>query len=444
MPADRGRADWVSVEDARVAVLRGIRPIGSEMREVDDCLGAVLTDPVVSTIDLPPWDNSAMDGFAVRSADIADASETKPVRLRVVDDVPAGAFPKVELRGGDATRVMTGAPVPAGADSVVRVEHTDGGHSIGGAGATVLIHSAEDADRNIRRKGEDLREGSEIIAAGCVLRPADLGIAAATGHARLRVRRRPVVAILATGDELVPIGDFDRVRAGKGIVSSNTHTLTAQLRESGFGVRDLGIARDTPASIRGALESARGCDALITSAGVSVGEHDHVRSVIRSLGITGNFWRVRMRPGSPFAFGLLQDLDGIPWFGLPGNPVSSMVTFEILVRPALLALAGHSTIHQPVRLARLADSFHAAPGLTHFLRVRMEEEPGAAPIARLTGSQGSGILSSMVAADALLAVPGDGSDARGGTYPAILLGGRPLTRHPGFGPSGAAPAERVT
>jgi molybdopterin molybdotransferase len=432
MRAETRGADWVSVAEARRAVLTAVSPLPAEHRSLPRALGYVLAKPVVAAVEIPRWDNSAMDGFAVRSLDIAGAAAGSPVRLRVVDDIPAGAFPAHALRPGEAARVMTGAAVPVGADSVVRVEHTDGGRGIGSDSAEVAILSDQDGGRNIRHAGEDVRAGTEILTAGHLLGPADLGVAASVGCEGLSVVRRPVVGVLATGDELVDLGSFQEVREGRRIVSSNSYTLAAQLREAGLEVRDLGIARDTPASIRDRLELARGCDALITSAGVSVGEHDHVRAVLQELGLQGSFWRVRMRPGSPFAFGLVSGLGGIPWFGLPGNPVSSMVTFEILARPALLRMAGHARLFHPVLPARLADSFTAPEGLTHFLRVTLHQGPGAAVSARLTGPQGSGMLSSMAAADALLALPGDGHDHRGEAFPALLLGGRPLAAEPGF------------
>lgn len=432
MRSDGRSADWVSVERAREIALSAVRPLGTETRPTDECLGRVLAQPVISPINVPPWDNSGMDGFAVRAVDIEHATAEAPARLPVVDDVAAGKFPAGPHRSGTAVRVMTGAPVPAGADSVVRVEHTDGGTKIGASDASVSIFTPLDAGRNIRPAGGDLRKGMEVLTSGRVLRPAELGVAASSGFARLSVFRRPVVGVIATGDELATLEQFDEVSAGRRIVSSNSYTLAAQLQESDFEVRVLGIAGDTEQSIREHLERASGCDAVITSAGVSVGEHDHVRSVLLGMGLKGSFWRVRMRPGSPFAFGLVPALGGIPWFGLPGNPVSSMVTYEVLVRPVLLMMAGHTRIFHPARQARLDDPFVGAENLTHFLRVTLHREPGDALVARLTGFQGSGVLSSMAAADALLAVPGTGADCEGESFPALILGGRPLELSPEY------------
>jgi molybdopterin molybdotransferase len=430
MRPDLASADWVTVDQARHAALQAVARLETEHTPLAECLGRVLSEPVNSPFDLPRWDNSAMDGFAVRSPDVERASAERPVRLPVVDDIAAGSFPRAPLSPGTAARVMTGAAVPRGADSVIRVEHTDGGVGFGTGAAMVTIFSRDDSGRNVRAAGEDLREGQQILSPGRVLSAGDLGVAASIGRVSLPVVRRPLVGVLATGDELVDLAEFEEVRAGRRIVSSNSYTLAAQLREAGLETRILGIARDSHESIREHLERARGCDAIITSAGVSVGVHDHVRAVLRELGLEGHFWRVRMRPGSPFAFGIVKGVGGIPWFGLPGNPVSSMVTMEVLARPVLLFMAGHTKLHHPVRPAQLVDSFTAPAGLTHFLRVTLHGQPGGGLHARLTGPQGSGMLSSMAAADALLAVEGQGVECRGGTFPALILGGRPLQDEP--------------
>jgi molybdopterin molybdotransferase len=432
MPSDR-TADWVGVAEAREIILRSVAPLPPEQCTLHDALGRILAEELRARQDLPPWDNSAMDGFAVRGADVAGATAQRPRELRVVDDVPAGGFPSRPVAGGEACRVMTGAPVPEGVDSVIRVEHTDGGRAIGTPEATVRIQSDADVTRNIRRRGEDLREGQVVLHSGAGLRPAELGVAASLGRARLRVVRAPRVAILATGDELVDVDGYDQVLAGRRIVSSNSYSLAAQLREIGAEVRDLGIAPDEPAAIRRHLEAALGCDALITAAGISVGEHDHVRAVLEEMGVEVAFWRVKMRPGSPFAFGRVPALGGIPWFGLPGNPVSSMVTFEVLARPGLLRMAGHAALFSPTATATLRGDYPGAPGLTHFPRVRLRPRPDGEHDALLTGAQGSGILTSMAAADALLVVPeGTGSAAEGDRLTALRLGAAPLQAEPGF------------
>lgn len=429
----RGRgADWLPVREARERILREAAPLPPERRPLAGALGSVLAEDVASPVDLPPWDNSAMDGFAVRGEDVRGASAERPVALRVVDDVPAGRFPARAIGPGEAARVMTGAPVPEGADGVVRVEHTDGGAAVGTADGRVEVRSDADAGKNVRSRGEDVRRGDVVLRAGTLLRAAEIGVAASLGRAELRVVRRPVVAVLASGDELVEVEDFAEVLAGRRIVSSNGYALAAQLAEAGLEARVLGIAADTRESLREKLEAARGCDALITTAGISVGEHDHVREVMDDLGAEVRFWRVRARPGSALAFGRVAGLGGIPWFGLPGNPVSTVVTFEVFVRPALLRMCGRRAVFPPVEPARLGGRVSVKPGLTNLLRVRLERGDGGL-IASLTGSQSSGVLTSMAAADGLLVVPEEGGDFEAGdSLPVIVLGGAPLREEAGY------------
>jgi molybdopterin molybdotransferase len=432
MPAERP-ADWISATEARETIAGGVSPLPAERRPLLNALGRVLAEDVVSTVDLPPWDNSGMDGFAVRADDVQGATRKAPRVLRVVDDVPAGHFPSRPVGPGEATRVMTGAPVPDGADGVIRVEHTDGGTGIGGPDARVAVTSDEDAGRNIRPRGEDVRRGQTVLAAGTVLRAGCVAVASAVGRAELAVVRRPRVAVLTSGDELVMLDGFAEVQAGRRIVSSNAYALAAQLAESGMEPRILGIARDTPESLRGHVEAAADCDALVTSAGISVGEHDHVLRVMRELRTEVAFWRVRIRPGSAMAFGRVGALGGIPWFGLPGNPVSTMVCFEVFVRPALLRMAGHVNVFAPTVHVVMRDEYRTKPGLTHFPRVRLGREPGGTTAAHLTGSQSSGVASSMAAADGLAVIPEDRPGARpGDLLTAIVLGGAPLSPAPGW------------
>jgi molybdopterin molybdotransferase len=326
---------------------------------------------------------------------------------------------------------MTGAPVPAGADGVVRVEHTDGGSGVGTPEGRVSIFSDADAGKNVRPRGEDVRAGATVLRAGSVLRAPDLAVAASLGKARLAVHRRPLVAIATSGDELVDVDRYDEVLAGRKIVSSNSYALAAQLAESGMEARVLGIARDTPESLRALLRGARGCDALITSAGISVGEHDHVRGVLVEMETRVAFWRVRIRPGSALAFGHVGALGGIPWFGLPGNPVSTMVTFELFVRPALLRMCGRARIYPPTVDAVLRERVGAPGELVQLPRLRLEREDGT-PFARLTGAQGSGIATSMAAADALGIVPAGVVLEAGDTVRAVMLGGGPLVEQAYF------------
>lgn len=431
MSAERA-ADWLSAGEALRAIVGGVAPLEAEERPLLGALGSVLAEDVPATVDLPPWDNSAMDGFAVRAEDVRGASSARPVVLRVVDDVPAGRFAARPVGPGEAIRIMTGAPVPNGADGVIRVEHTDGGSGIGTPEGRVAVLSDADAGRNVRPRGEDVRRGSVVLRAGSVLRAAEIGVAAALGRARLRVVRRPVVAVLASGDELVPVEEFAEVEAGRRIVSSNSYSLAAALAEAGMEARVLGIAPDDPAGLREHLERARGCDAVITTAGISVGEHDHVRRVMAELDTAVEFWRVRIRPGSAMAFGRVGALGMIPWFGLPGNPVSTGVTFELFVRPALLRMCGRTRIHAPVANAVMRDAYPMRGDLMHFPRVSLRHEVDGTLSARLTGSQSSGVSSSLAAADGLALIPPGPGPRPGDEVRVVWIGGAPLVEESPF------------
>jgi molybdopterin molybdotransferase len=396
-PTQHRAADRLSVDEALDRVLRSCSPLSEEQVGISEALGRALASDVRSRVDHPPWNNSAMDGFAVRSDDVAGATEESPVVLPVVDDVPAGGVPRAALSPGTAVRVMTGAPVPEGATGVVRIEHTDGGRD-----GRVAIRADSDARRNIRLAGEDLQRGATVLQAGTEVTPAVIGSLATMGWPGVTVRRRPRVGVLSNGNELADFDDLEDVLAGRRIMNSNEHGLAALVSESGAEPIRLGIARDETADVRRKIEAAGEIDALITSAGVCVGDHDHVKEALDSLGMEHGFWRVRMRPGGPITFGVL---DGRPVFGLPGNPVSAMVTFHVFVRPALRALAGHSRVLRRTLRARAAEDISSPEQLTHFFRVQLEPRADGGYDARLTGPQGSGILSSMVSADALAIVP---------------------------------------
>ncbi|HEU4585673.1 MAG TPA: gephyrin-like molybdotransferase Glp [Gemmatimonadaceae bacterium] len=384
--------------EASARILAGIEPLGIERVALPDALGRVLASPVASPVTIPAWDNSAMDGYAVRAEDVAGASESNPVVLDVLETVAAGAFPTRALSAGTATRIMTGAPVPEGADSVVRVEDTDAGE------ARVAITNARDAHRNLRRRGEDIASGATVLDAGTPIGPAQIGVLASVGAASVDVHRRPRVAFLATGDEVVDLDRFAEALDGRKIVTSNSYTLHAMIRAAGGEPLNLGIARDDPAELRARIESAVGCDLLITSAGISAGEYDYIRTVLAELGVELEVWRVRMRPGAPLGFGRLGTM---PWIGLPGNPVSTMVTFELFVRPMLRRMLGHTRLFRKAVQVRLAEEVTTGAPLTHFLRAVVSVDDDGMLAARLTGPQGSGILSSMALANALLVVPHD-------------------------------------
>jgi len=409
MPAHAPAVAPLQVADAVGRILAEVRPLGAVRRPLLDAYNSMLAADAIAPVTLPPWDNSAMDGYAVRAADVGRV----PVSLRVIESVAAGRFPSRAVGAGEATVIMTGAPMPQGADTVIRVEDTDGGRT------TVEIRDARDARKNVRPRGEDIVEGRVAIAAGTPLGAAQIGVLASLGFAEVDVVRSPRIAILTSGDELVELDRFSEVRAGRKIVSSNGYTLRTLVRAAGGDPVYLGIAQDTPESLRALLERARECDAIITSAGISVGEHDYLRQVLGAMGADMKFWRVRMRPGAPIGFGLL---DGKPWIGLPGNPVSTMVTFELFARPAIQKMRGQRKLfRRPVPVV-LDEPVTIAADLTHFLRAVVTVRDGRSR-ARLTGPQSSGILTSMSNANALLIVPPERrAIAAGEVLNAILIG----------------------
>jgi molybdopterin molybdotransferase len=402
-----------SVREASELILAAIKPLPSVALPLRDALGLVLAEDVVSPIEHPPWDNSSMDGYAVRAADIARAGKHAPVVLPVLETVRAGQRPSRSVESGTAIRVMTGAPVPEGADSVIRVEDTDGGE------ARVAINDARDTGRNVRPRGEDLRAGEVAVSAGTVIGPAQLGVLASVGAATVKVHRRPRVAILASGDELVDLDRFAEVQRGDRIVTSNSYTIGANVWAAGGEAIDLGIVRDDPASYAEHMAGAHGMDLLITSGGVSVGAFDFTKDVLKSLGAELRLWRVLMRPGAPLGFGTLH---GMPWLGLPGNPVSTMVTFELFARPVIRRLRGERQVFRRTIDVRLREDVSIAAPLTHFMRAIVKWEDGVA-WAQLTGPQGSGLLTSMSRANALLVVPPDRTTMRAGeTAHALPIG----------------------
>jgi len=385
----------LSPSEASARILEDIKPLAAEDADTVDCAGRVLAAEAVARVTIPPWNNASMDGFAVRAADVTTATARAPVRLPVVDSIAAGQFPSRALRAGEAMRTMTGAPVPDGADTVIRIEDTDGG------GDAVVISNARDASRNVRPAGEDFRKGDVLAAKGAQLTPTTIGVLLSGGVTRVAVHRRPRVAIISSGDELVTVENFSEVESGKRIVSTNSYTLPALVRDAGAEAVDLGVARDTRESLRDKLEQAAGADLIITSAGISVGDADYTRDVFASLGGKQKFWKVRIRPGAPLAFG---DLNGVPWLGLSGNPVSAVVTFELFARAVIRKMTGHRFLFRRPLPVEIEGEVTIAADLTHFLRARVYRD-GARLRARLTRSQSSASLSSLAAANALLVVP---------------------------------------
>lgn len=399
-------------------VMADAAPLPAERVPLADALGRVLAAAVHAPGDLPPWDNAAMDGYAVRGADVAAASADAPVTLPVLATIAAGDLPRRAVRPGTAVRIMTGAPVPPGADCVVRVEDTDGG------AAQVQIRSARDVGRNVRPRGEDVAAGAVAVPAGEPLDGGRLALLAAVGAVEVHVHRRPRVALLGSGDELVPLARAAEAREGR-IVASNSVALAALLRRDGAEPVDLGLATDDPAAIAALAHGAAGCDLLVTTAGASVGEFDYTRRALEQLALALDFWRVAVRPGAQTAFGRLAALGGMPWLGLPGNPVSAQVTYELFVRPLVRRWCGHAhPFRQPVPVV-LEEPVRVSGAATHLLRAIVRADGGGWR-ARLTGAQGSGLLSSMARADALLVIPeGTGALRAGETVQALLLNDAP-------------------
>jgi molybdopterin molybdotransferase len=399
----------INVRAALDLVLADLPRVGTEYVVLPQAVGRVLAAPVQASRDVPPFRNAAMDGFAVRAADVAAAGAQAPVTLRILEVVGAGALPRHTVAAGTATKIMTGSLMPDGADAVVRVEDTteqDGS-------VRVLVSVAPGV--SVRHPGEDMRAGETVLTPGRELRPADIGLLASLGVAVVPVARRPSVAILATGDELVDLGQ----PLGPGqIVNSNAYTLAAAVEEAGGAPRLLGIVRDTPEATRGAFGEALANDMVLSTGGVSMGTFDLVRQTLADLGVIERFWKIAQKPGKPLTFGMR---DRVPVFGLPGNPVSSLVCFYLYVRPALRAMMGFERLHLPTVTAIADEDIKTAPGLTEFVRCMLDGELGAYR-ARVTGSQSSGVLRSMSLGHGLIIAPPEvGTIARGSTVRVMLL-----------------------
>jgi molybdopterin molybdotransferase len=396
-----------TVEEARAAVLAEVEALPGEAVLIESALGRVSAEGIRAVAPIPPFDNSAMDGYALRAADVSAASADAPVELPLAGESRAGHPWERELASGEAVAISTGAPVPAGADSVIRLEDTqrrDG---------RVAILSAPAAGLNIRRAGEDLREGEVALEAGKVLGPAELGVMASVGRASISCHRRPAVSVLVTGDELA---EPDAQLAPGQIHDTNSHTLPSLARLAGASVTAVDRVEDEEAAVRRALERTLEAEVAIVCGGVSVGAHDHVRAALADLGVDERFWGVALKPGKPTWFGVR---DGGLAFGLPGNPVSAMVTFLLFVRPALLGLAGLA--EDPLRTtAILDDRYPKAPGRAHAVRCTLELADDAWHV-RPTKEQGSHVLSSMLGADCLAFLPTDAGDLEAGTRVEIEL-----------------------
>jgi len=398
----------IRVEEALKNILNAVSPLGLEKVNILDALGRVIGEDVYAGRAIPPKDNSAMDGYALRAEDTRGASEETPAILEVVEDIPAGSIPEKRIGPGQAARIMTGAPVPEGADAVVRMEDSRKENS------RVAILVGAKVGQDIRRAGEDVQPGEKVISGGEVIRPAEVGMLASLGRSFISVHQRPLVAVIATGDELTEI---DEPPSPWKIVSSNSYSLAALVLDCGAVPLQIGIAKDRREDLIAKFRAAMRADLIVSSGGVSVGDYDLVKDVMRDEGNRMQFWRVAMKPGRPLAFGAMGQ---IPIVGLPGNPVSSMVSFEQFIRPAILKMMGHSNLFRRTIRARLGEDIDKKSGIRHFIRARIRrDEDGYTVIT--TGEQGSGILKSMVRANGLIVLSEETTKVRKGETVIVQL-----------------------
>ena len=400
-----------SVATALAEILARLEPLPPRRVALDEALGLVLAQDITSTVDLPPFPNSAMDGFAVRAADVASASREAPVRLKVLADAPAGTVVRCEVVSGTAVRIMTGAELPPGTEAVVPVEHTSSTRE------EVAVFRSVRKGGNLRAAGEDVHAGERVMACGAAVRPAEIGLLAAIGVTEVAVRPAPRVAVITTGSELVAAED----QPGPGqIRDANLHALAAQVRVTGAVPRLFPRVPDRREAVAAAVREALAtCDVVLTNGGVSAGEYDFLKETLEGLGALQVFCQVNQKPGRPLIFWLLE---GKPVFGLPGNPVAAMVCFELYVRPALRKLLGQPCLFRPRVEAVLAEAY-AKGGRdhrTHFLRVQARQE-GGRWVATATGPQGSGILSSMTRANAIAVIPEAAIDLQAGDTVSLHL-----------------------
>jgi molybdopterin molybdotransferase len=410
----------ISVEEALAEILSHVRPLPRERVSILDALGRVLVEEITSEINIPPFDNSAMDGYAVRAEDVAEARPGSPVSLAVIGSVAAGSVAGEDLNPGTAIRIMTGAPLPQGADAVVPYEDTSDfdrpkEERLSAPAKQIEVREAVQQRDHVRSAGEDIRQGELVMAPGRVIRPQEIGVLASLGYETVLVHRRPKVAILATGDELLEV--HQPLAPGK-IRNSNEYTNSALVRRTGGVPIRLGIARDTKTDLTAKIQDglAQGADLFLTSGGVSVGDYDVVKDVLDAEGRM-QFWQVCMKPGKPLAFGLLRG--GVPLIGLPGNPVSAMVSFEQFARPAILKMLGHEDLAKPTVQA-IVDEPLTNSGRRGFVRVVITRQSGVFH-ARTTGEQGSGVLTSMSKANGLAIVPEGTRHVEAGTEVVVQM-----------------------
>lgn len=398
----------LSVEEARKRILDATRVLPPEKLRIMDCLGYVLAEDVHAAEHIPPFRNSAMDGYAVVAEDTQSASKDFPIQLSIVESIPAGYAPTECVARGQAARIMTGAMMPNGADAVVMIEETQCEKN------QVKVLDSVEKDENVRFAGESVMQGDLVMSIGKQIHPPEISMLASLNLPAVEVHKRPKVAVISTGDELTPLGG--PLKPGK-IRDSNRYGICAQIQEANCFPIDMGIATDDEVVLERKFRDAVGqADAVVTSGGVSVGDHDSVRAVLARMGEI-NFWRVAMKPGKPQAYGFI---DGVPIFGLPGNPVSSLVVFELFVRPALLKMAGHTDLLRPTFQAILDDDVVNRDGRVNFLRTIITSRNGKFH-AQTTGPQGSGILYSLVLANGFIIIPAGATIKAGETVEAQLL-----------------------
>ena len=401
-------ATLISIEEARTRVLAEASPLPAETVPLPDSLGAVLAEDIIAAHSVPPFDNSGMDGYAVRAADIAEAAPASPAHLLITATIAAGHVASDAVAPGEAARIMTGAPVPGGADTVAQSEITSEEEGY------VNIYEPVKPGKNIRRAGEDVMAGDRVLVAGTLLGPAEIGLLASLGHPQVLVHRRPRVVIISTGSELVEV---DQPLGPGQIRNSNSYSLRALCRQMGVEATAFGIVPDDYEATRRAMEAGLEYDVLLTSGGVSVGKFDFVKDVQAELGVERRLWGIAMKPGKPLAFGIRGKT---LVFGLPGNPVSAMVSFELFVKPALLRLMGHLKTTHSLYQAIIEEDIANADGRTYVVRVRAWREGGIWHVSS-TGPQGSGILRSMVGANGLAFVPGGPRGVRAGETVEFLM-----------------------
>ena len=411
----------ITVEEALSRILGFISHLGLEKVNILDTLGRVLGEDIYANRDIPPKSNSAMDGYALNSEDTMGASRETPLIFDVIEDIPAGYIPQKSIGFAEAARIMTGAPIPEGADAVVRVEDTEK------AGNGVKIPAEAVQGQNVRFAGEDVKDGELVLSRGNIIRPAEIGMLASLGRSFVYVYQKPLVAILATGDELV---DIDGILSPEKIISSNSYSIAGQVIDCGGIPIQIGIARDTKDNLISKFKDAMRADIIVSSGGVSVGDYDFVKDVIKEIGVKVEFWQVAERPGKPLVFGTIE---GKLVFGLPGNPVSSMITFEQFVRPSILKMTGHNKIFRRAIKATLKEDIKKKEGLTYFIRAQVKYEEGEFTVTT-TGEQGSGILKSMVLANGIIVLPEDVTSVATGDEVTVQLidDSLDLTIQPGY------------